>query len=226
QLIDVCAYVLAGCGSICAFLRALHSEVSLNESGEVEAGRAALVLITLHDDSGCLAWHGVDEGLAIGEDALHLHVLEQLSIELRRGFILAGGRRREDQRDDQADDDPGLHASSLLESGRHNCPASASAARREPTTRHGHHSIARNQAGRHAPPRDQCRPVPMWSLLHSSGLSGSIEMTTPGLCRKAACVRQTGGRRPSLQESWRHPVNPKTAGALARIEAGSNLATR
>jgi hypothetical protein len=112
----VCAYVLAGRGAIGGLFRSLNAEISLNESGEIEAGRATLGRITLHDDGRRVARHGVNERLAVREDALHLHVLEQLSIKLRRGFVLAGRRRRDDQRD-QADDDSDLHAQSLLEAG-------------------------------------------------------------------------------------------------------------
>ena len=73
-------------------------ECRIWESGEVETGRATLVAITLHDDGRCVMRNGVNEGLAIREDALHLHVFEQLSIKLRWGFVLAdGGRRQEAQ---------------------------------------------------------------------------------------------------------------------------------
>src|SRR6185312_2215208 len=57
QVVDMCADVLTRRGAIRALVRMLHVEVSLNEGGDIEAGRAAFVLITLHDDGRCVARH-------------------------------------------------------------------------------------------------------------------------------------------------------------------------
>ena len=50
--------------------------------------------------AGASFGNGIDEGLAVGEDALHLHVHEQLAVKLRRGFDLRGRLRGDAMRGD------------------------------------------------------------------------------------------------------------------------------
>jgi hypothetical protein len=69
----MCVHTFAGSGTL-RFLRALPP-VSPNEGSKIEVGCTTLDLIALHDDGRCVTRHGVDEGLAIGEDAAS-HVLE------------------------------------------------------------------------------------------------------------------------------------------------------
>ena len=94
------ADILARNGVIAAVRRPLDGEVACHKGGEIKSRLLSLLVIALDDDRRCILRNRIDEGLAVGEDALHLHVLEQLAVKLRRGLSLPGRLRGDAMRGD------------------------------------------------------------------------------------------------------------------------------
>ena len=94
------ADILARNGVIAAVGRPLDGEVPCHKGGEIKSRLLSLLVIALDDGRRCILRNRIDEGLAVGEDALHLHVLEQLTVKLRRGLSLPGRLRGDAMRGD------------------------------------------------------------------------------------------------------------------------------
>jgi len=64
------------------FRRPRNNEIFLHKGSEIEIRLTFFHIITLNDGSWIVLGNGIGERLAVREDALHLHVFEQLIIEL------------------------------------------------------------------------------------------------------------------------------------------------
>jgi len=84
------AYVLSRDGLILCGRNCRHIEVCRHERPQIEIARFARRSISLEHLCRRAFGHGVHERLTVGEDALHLHLNEQLSIQLRRREDLRG----------------------------------------------------------------------------------------------------------------------------------------
>ncbi len=80
--VDVFGQAVVGVGDEFPDRHLVKAEVLVDEGAEIEAGLTAAGAVSLEDDFGMAPRRAVDEGLAVGKDALHLHRDEQLLIAI------------------------------------------------------------------------------------------------------------------------------------------------